>query len=369
MPEKDYYDILGVSADASQEEIRKAYRKLAKKYHPDRNKGSTAAQERFKEISEAHTVLTDPEKRKKYDKLRQAKQGGGDFNFEEFFGGKSKGGRARKGGAEFEGAGGFGDLFSNIFGSGRGAGREYSPQQKGRDIHSRVTVSFEKAAKGGKVTVQVPRMQECKRCGGTGAAPGTKVDICPRCGGRGRVSSGLGDFSVSQVCPQCFGRGKVIQNPCSVCHGEGQVEQDVSVEVDLPPGIETGQKLRLSGMGEPGTAGGPAGDLLLEINVREHHRFRREGLDIYSQVTVDMTEAALGARRDVQTMNGELTVKIPAGTQPGQKLRLHGRGIEGPQGRKGDHYVEVQVAIPKKLTTDQRELLRKFKRTAAASKS
>jgi molecular chaperone DnaJ len=358
MPEKDYYKVLGVSPDASKDEIRKAYRKLAKKYHPDRNKGSDSAQEKFKEISEAYNVLSKPEKRKKYDQLRQAhRRGGAGFNFEDIFGGKG-GGRARSAGQEPFSGGSFSDLFSSIFGESRGAGPSYSTSERGRDIRSRIKIPFEKAARGGKVTVKIPRQQECPRCGGTGAAPGTRVDICPQCGGRGRTSSGLGGFSMSQVCPQCFGRGKIIQNPCGLCNGDGTIEVQADVEVNIPPGIENGQKLRLSGMGEPGVAGGRAGDLILEIEVGGHPTFRRKGLDVYSTLTVSVGEAALGTEKDVKTMNGTVKLKIPPGSQPGQKLRLKKRGIKGKDGRQGDHYVELKVRIPTNPTEKQKEHLR-----------
>lgn len=364
MAEKNYYKTLGVSEDASDEEIRKAYRKLAKKYHPDRNEGSEAAQDKFKEISEAYRVLSDPEKREKYDRLRQAhRQGGAGFSFEDLFGGEqSKSSRSsrRTKGAEFDG-GGLGDLFSNIFGGGGGAGQEYSSPQRGHDVHSRVTISFEKAARGGKVSVKIPRQSECVRCGGTGAAPGSQVDICPQCGGRGKVSTSGGGFSRTRSCPHCFGRGKIIQNPCAVCHGDGTVERQSTVEVDIPPGIEDGKKLRLRGMGEPGSAGGDDGDLILEVKVQEHPSFRREGLDVYSTVTIEMVNAALGTNVDAEIMDGTVNVKVPPGTQPGQKLRLQGRGLKDAQGRKGDHFVEVDVEIPERLTKEQKEILKKFK--------
>ncbi len=373
MAEKDYYKTLGVSEDASDEEIRKAYRKLAKEYHPDRNEGSEAAQEKFKEISEAYRVLSDPEKRQKYDRLRQAhRQGGAGFSFEDLFGGGGGGGggeqtssrRTREspfGGGGGSG-GGLGDIFSNIFGGGGGAGQQYSSPRRGHDVHSRVTIPFEKAAKGGEVSVRIPRESECERCGGTGAAPGSQVDICPQCGGRGQVSTSAGGFSRTQSCPQCFGRGKIIQNPCAVCHGDGSVERQSTVEVDIPPGIEDGKKLRLRGMGEAGKAGAEDGDLILEVNVQEHPSFSREGLDVYGTAQIDMVDAALGTKVDAETMDGTVNVKVPAGTQPGQKLRLKGRGLSDARGRTGDHFVEIEVQIPTELTSEQKELLKKFKK-------
>jgi len=370
MAEKDYYKVLGVPPNASQEQIRKAYRRLAKKYHPDRNKGSEAAQEKFKDIGEAHTVLGDKDKRGQYDALREAQMhGGAGWNFEDLFGAGAAGTGQR--GARHTGGrfgGGLGDLFSSIFGGGTGAGPQYSARQRGRDVHSRIPVAFETAARGGTVRVRIPRQQTCERCDGTGSAPGAKADICPLCGGKGHVSDGEGGFSLSRACPQCFGRGKIIQNPCAVCRGSGMAEKSASVDVNIPKGIEDGQRLRLAGMGEPGVGGGKAGDLILEVHVKSHPTFRRDGLDIYSTAVIDMVEAALGTRADVATMDGTVSVKVPPGTQPGRRLRLKGRGLEGPKGRTGDHYVEVQVRIPSDLTKRQRELLMEFDLKAAPSK-
>ncbi len=362
MTEKDYYKILGVPENASKDEIHKSYRKLAKKYHPDRNKGSDAAQEKFKEISEAYNVLSNPEKKKKYDELRQwQKQGGGagmgGAGFEDIFGSAGpRSGNRQSGFSDM----GFEDIFSSIFGEGRGAGPEYSMKERGRDVRSRVTIPFQKAVKGGKVTVRVPRQQECERCGGTGAAPGTRTDICPRCGGRGRTASGRGDFSISQTCPQCFGRGKIIHSPCSLCSGSGTQEVESGIDVSIPPGIEDGQKLRLKGMGGQGTAGGSTGDLILEVGVEKHPKFSRKGLDIYGKVEVSMVEAALGTEKEVDIIDGQVNLKIPPGVQPGQKMRLKGKGIKAKNGRKGDHYVEVNVKIPRRLSDKQKELLCKF---------
>jgi len=361
MAEKDYYRTLGVSKDASQEGIRKAFRRLAKKYHPDRNKGSEAAEQRFKEISEAHSVLADKDKRQQYDQLREAGMRGGAWNVEDLFGGMRGRGAAEGGrGAEFEDLGGLGDLFGRMFGGAGGIGTEFRTRQRGRDIHSQVGVPFETAAKGGRVTVGIPRQAACKRCSGTGAAPGTKVEVCPHCGGKGRVATGQGGFTVARPCPQCFGRGKIVQKPCAACQGTGMTEQVNRVEVEIPPGIDDGKRLRLAGMGEPGLGGAPAGDLILEVRVQGHPTFRREGLDVFSTVRVSMVDAALGTTVEVQTMNGAGKVRVPAGTQPQQKLRLKGYGLKGPDGRKGDHFVELQVVIPKNLTERQRELLRKL---------
>lgn len=365
MTEKDYYKTLGVSKQASREEIHKSYRKLAKKYHPDRNRGSDSAQAKFKEITEAYNVLSNPEKRKKYDQLRRFRQQGGRMGgFEDIFGSPHSHADSRQ--DAFSSAE-FGDLFSSIFGEGRSAGPGFGMKERGRDVHSRITVPFELAAEGGKVKVKVPRTSECTRCGGSGAAPGTRSDICPSCGGRGRTATGSGGFSISQTCRQCLGRGKIIQNPCSMCSGSGVREIETDLEVNIPRGIENGQKLRLKGMGGQGSAGGGPGDLMLEINVEKHPHFSRNGLDIHSKLTVEMTEAVLGTEKEVNIIDGKVKLKIPAGTQPGRKLRLKGKGIRTKDGRKGDHYVEIRVKIPKKLTQEQKELLDRFASATAGA--
>ncbi|MFO7957244.1 MAG: molecular chaperone DnaJ [Candidatus Brocadiia bacterium] len=374
MREPDYYNVLGVSPDASQEEIRKAYRKLAKEHHPDRHGGSKDAEEKFKKISDAYSVLGDPEKRKQYDQLRRAGMRGGRFegagDFEDMFGGA--GGRWQSGeGINFEDlGGGLGDIFSRIFGGGgRAAGTaQQQTRQRGRDVQTSITIPFDTAVRGGKVEVQVPRERTCPACSGSGAAPGSQVETCSRCGGSGQVLAGQGGFSVARPCPTCFGRGKIIQNPCGRCRGSGTIEDTSSVEVKIPKGVRDGQKLRLSGLGESGAGGGPGGDLLIEVHVESHPEFERKGRDIHSKVRVGMVDAALGTEVDVQTLQGTVSVKVPPGTQPGQKLRIPGYGLETSDGRKGDHYVEVAVSIPRRLTDEQRSLLRQLKRAPAAGK-
>jgi len=368
MPEKDYYQILGLSPNASEEEIRAAYRRLAKKYHPDRNKGSRAAEERFKEIAEAYSVLGDKAKRERYDRLKEAGRRGG-WGFEDLFG-AGAGGGPRPGGQEFrfEDLGAFGDLFSKVFGGGAGPESRFATRRRGNDIYSQVSIPFEVAARGGRVTVRVPRQVACVRCKGTGAAPGTQVRTCPQCGGRGQVSTGLGGFSMQRPCPQCFGRGRVIPRPCAACGGSGTSERLSGVDVTIPRGIGDGQKLRLAGLGQPGAGEGPPGDLILEVRVGSHPRFRRQGLNVSSTVRIDMVDAALGTTMDVQTMGGLVSVKVPPGVQPGQKLRLRGRGLEGADGRRGDHFVQIEVEIPRRLTERQKELLRELGRMRAGAK-
>ncbi len=366
MPERDYYKVLGVSPDASQEEIRKAYRRLAKKHHPDRHGGSKEAEEKFKEISDAYSVLGDPEKRKQYDRLRQAGMRGGAFEGFGGFEGAARGGEGWESGRiRFEDlGGGLGDLFSRIFGGGRG-GSTTARRQRGQDIHSSGTIPFNIAVHGGTIEVDIPKEKTCPSCGGSGAARGSSVDTCPHCGGNGQVLAGQGGFSVSRPCPTCFGRGQIIQKPCGRCRGSGTVEESSRLDVQIPKGIRDGQKLRLSGLGQPGRGGGRAGDLLLEVHVEKHPEFERRGRDIHSKVRVDMVDAALGTEVDVRTLQGEVTVRVPPGTQPGQKLRVPGYGLETSDGRRGDHYVEVMVRIPRKLSPRQKELLEQLRRTPA----
>ena len=378
---KDYYDVLGVSEDASKKEIDRAYRRLAKKYHPDRNPDDDEAEEKFKEISEAHEVLSDPEKREEYDNMRHARsQGdfGGFERYQDIFGQGGRAGRQRQGG--FEGFG-LSDLFENVFGqagpggpggpggmSGMGgAGTRAGGQtaRRGRDIKTSVTIPFDTAVHGGKVEVTVPRQTQCQTCNGSGAAPGSQSTVCPQCGGSGQMQSGLGGFSVQRTCPRCAGRGRIVQKKCPDCGGSGSQQRRSTVDVNIPKGIEDGQKLRLSGLGQDGAAGGPAGDLILEVRVKSHPEFKRKGADVYSETTVDMVEAALGTQVDVRTLDGTVSLKVPPGTQPGQKLRLKERGAEKSDGSRGDHYVTVNVKIPTQLNERQRELLREFRRAHA----
>ncbi len=380
MANKDYYDILGVSEDASKKKIDRAYRRLAKKYHPDRNPDDDEAEQKFKEISEAHEVLSDPEKREEYDAMRQARARGNYSGFEQYEDIFGQGGRRGQGDQfGFEGGFGLSDLFENVFGGGgpggAGAGADagaagtdagartgHRTAQRGRDIRTSVTIPFDTAISGGKVQVTVPRQKECSTCHGSGAAPGSKATVCPQCGGSGQMQSGLGGFSVQRTCPRCVGKGRVMQKKCPSCNGSGTEEIRSTVDVDIPRGIEDGQKLRLSGLGQAGAGGGPDGDLILEVRVQGHPEFERKGHDIYSEVTVDMAEAALGTEVDVKTLDGTVSLKVPPGTQPGQKLRLKDRGAEKKNGARGDHYVEVNVRIPKRLDKRQRQLLREFQR-------
>jgi len=362
MPEKDYYKVLGVESDAKQDDIRKAYRHMAKKHHPDRHGGSKAAEEKFKPIADAWSVLGDADKRKEYDALQRARAHGGPaggFSFEDMFqqGGGFGGGAS--GGAQ---QAGFGDLFSRFFGGGGRSRAPHAPRQRGGDLISTITVPFETSVHGGDIHVNVPREKSCKSCSGSGAAKGSSVDMCPECGGAGQVQAGQGAFSVARPCSTCLGRGKIIQKPCTTCNGSGTVEKPSRVKVAIPKGIEDGKKMRLGGMGRPGSGGAPAGDLLLEVHVAPHPFYTRKGRDIHSKVSVGMADAALGTSVDAQTLHGAVTLKVPAGTQPGRKMRVTGYGLQLPDGSKGDHIVEVQVVIPSNLNEEQRRLLERLRR-------
>ena len=365
MPQKDYYQILGVSENASDEEIKKAYRDLAKRYHPDRNPGDKQAEERFKEITEAYEVLKDPEKRKQYDQLRRMQQSGGftgaeGFDFSHFRQGFGGGAHAE------EGFGGFGfeDLFSQFFDQGEFIRQERYGPQKGEDLYAEVTIPFDMSVKGGTITVQVPRHEVCPRCAGTGAEPGSKVQTCPVCKGTGVVSEGLGGFAFSRPCPNCQGRGKIISQPCRQCGGSGRVQVVRTIRLNIPPGVEDGQTLRVPGQGEPGAAGGRPGDLYVKVRVKEDRFFKRKGANVYVEVPISFVQAALGTKIRVRTPHGKkVELRVPPGTQPGTTFRLRGMGLR-TRNAQGDMYVTVKVTIPKQLTERQKQLLREFQRAA-----
>lgn len=363
MPEKDYYSVLGVTESAGEGEIRKAFRKLAKQYHPDANRGDTNAEKRFKEISEAYEVISDADKRQQYDQLRRARRQGfgaaGGFDPSTFTGG------ARSGGStfSFEDLGDFGDLFSDIFSRepryGAHAGRSYRPQ-KGEELTFSINIPFDLAMRGGKTTLSIPRNESCPKCGGSGAEPGTKPQACPSCNGSGSVSVSQGAFAFSRPCPQCLGRGNINTSPCKSCGGRGTLSRTRTITVDIPKGINDAAKIRLAGQGEAGIAGGPPGDLYLLTHVAPHAEFERKGNDVHSTVTIEMVQAALGAKVPVNTLDGTVTLTVPPGTQPGTKLRLRGRGVKTASGREGHHYVTVEVSVPKNLTEEQKKLLEEF---------
>ena len=360
MAAKDFYQILGVPKDADPGAIKKAYRKLARKYHPDTNPDDATAEERFKEISEAYRVISDPEKRKQYDAMRTAGAGAGFGSGPGGFGfGQGAGGEWQTIDLEDLAGGeglGFGDLFSAIFGGRRGRGA--APRaHKGADRRVEVQVQFAVAARGGEIELRVPLEVECPRCEGKGAEPGTPVETCPQCGGSGSVSLVQGGFAVQRPCPRCYGRGTLIQEPCLKCRGEGSVTEHKRVKVRRPPATEDGERIRLRGKGEPGPAGGPPGDLILTVRVKPDRFFRREGLDLHCTVPITIVQSMLGAKIRVRTIHGKKAeVRVPPGTQSGTRLRLKGLGLER-DGRKGDQYVEIQVKVPEKLSDEERELV------------
>jgi molecular chaperone DnaJ len=363
---KDFYQVLGVSEKASADEIKKAYRKLAKQHHPDANPDNPQAAERFKEIGEAYAVLSDAEKRKQYDQMRRL--GAFGFGRAPAGGPRPQGGPAPGappgGGFSFEDLGdigGLGDLFSSIFDRGRrgGAGRRVGPQ-RGEDVEYVVEISFETAVAGGKITIDLPITEECATCHGTGAAPGLKTHRCTECGGSGTIAFGQGGFQVKRPCPACLGRGEVPDQPCPACGGSGTVRQNRKLQVTVPPAVETGSKVRIAGQGERGREGGPAGDLILTFKVKPHGFFRREGLDVNVTVPINVVQATLGSKIRVRTVGGKRVVlTIPSGTQNGTRFRIRGQGIE-KGGRVGDQYVEVKVEIPEKLSDEEQKALEEF---------
>ena len=361
MTEKDYYSTLGVPRNASIDDIKKAYRKLALKYHPDRNPGNKESEEKFKSISEAYEILSDPKKREAYNQFGQAGVQGG----------AGMGGFGGGGGPS--GMGGFEDLFGDIFGDffgGRGQQRRREKTRgiRGQDLKYDVTISFEEAAFGKKMRVDVPRHVRCTACHGSRAKAGTKPVMCSKCHGEGEVRYTQGFFSISRTCDHCHGEGKVIETPCDMCRGEGTVRETKTVEVSLPPGIDQGQSLRLSGEGNAGSQGGTSGDLYLQIHVKEHPLFSREQDDVVCEVPITFSQASLGAEIEVPTLYGKVAMKIPPGTQWGKVFRLKEKGFPNIHGYgRGDQLVKIMIETPTKLTKEQKELLSKFALLAGES--
>ena len=347
---RDYYEILEVNPNASDAEIKKAYRRLALKYHPDKNPDDKEAEERFKEISEAYEVLSDPQKRATYDQFGHT-MGAGDF-----------GGFRTQGFGDFGSLGDiFGDIFNDFFG-GTPQARARRPQ-RGADLRYNLEIGFEEAARGLQTTVEIPRMETCGECGGRRSARGRSPEPCSLCRGTGQVRFQQGFFSISRTCQQCNGEGVVVTHPCPTCRGRGQVRVARSVSVKIPPGVDTGTRLRLSGEGEAGIHGGPRGDLYIVIRVREHPFFTRDGADILCEVPISFTQAALGAEIQVPTLDGKETLRIPPGTQSGTVIELKGKGFPRLKGYgAGDQRVRVVVETPTRLNARQRELLEEFAR-------
>ncbi|HJP59870.1 MAG TPA: molecular chaperone DnaJ, partial [Gemmatimonadaceae bacterium] len=362
MPQsKDFYAVLGVPSTATQDEIKKAYRKLAKKYHPDANANDAKAGERFKEISEANNVLSDPEKRKQYDEMRRlgAFDGGGFGGFGGF-GSRAGGprGGARSGAGpqtinfqdfDIGGLGGLGDLFSSMFGGeSRQNARQQSPE-KGQTVEVSLDIPFRTAARGGKVPIELEVSEECGTCHGTGAAPGASLKICPNCSGRGVISFGQGGFAVNRPCPVCLGRGQVPTEPCPTCHGTGEIRARKKVLINVPSGVDTGSKIRLKGQGGKGTRSGPPGDLIITFNVLPDKFYKRDGLDVIATVPLNIAQATLGTKISVRTLDGKkVAIRIPAGTPSGKRFRVRGQGIQKAD-TKGDLIVEVAIQVPEKL--------------------
>ncbi|MCW5554178.1 MAG: molecular chaperone DnaJ [Verrucomicrobiae bacterium] len=352
MAKRDYYEVLGVSRDADAEEIKKAYRKLAIKHHPDKNPGDKAAEENFKELSEAYEALSDPQKRRAYDqyghaafdpRARAGRAGAGGFHdpfeiFREVFGGSS--------------------IFDDFFGTAR---NDPSQPQRGNDLRYDLELSFEEAALGCEKEISVTKPERCDACDGSGVEAGSKVKTCPTCHGRGQVVSSRGIFSIAQTCPHCQGAGRVVEKPCKRCHGAGRRDQTSKIKLRIPAGVDTGSRLRSGGNGEAGLRGGPPGDLYVVLHTRAHDIFQRDGDDLLCEVPVSFVQAALGTEIEVPTLNGQATIKVPAGTQPGTLFRLRGKGIKNLQGYgHGDLHVRIDVEVPTQLTAAQRNKLQEF---------
>jgi molecular chaperone DnaJ len=348
MAKRDYYEVLEVERCSGQEEIKKAYKRLAFEYHPDRNPGNSHAEEKFKEINEAYQVLSNSEKRAQYDSF-------GHISGEGFF-------------SDTDFSRNFNDLFGNLFDEVFNVGRRRRPE-RGRDLKYAIELTFEEAAFGVDKEIVVPKRFFCQECGGRGAAPDGEI-TCLMCAGRGEVRYSEGFFAISRTCSNCNGAGRVIKKACSKCKGEGSVNSEQTVKVKIPAGITNGARLRIRGEGEIGLLGGSSGDLYVEIYVKEHPFFKREGKDIFCEVPVSLVQAALGAEIDIPTLEGKTTIRIPSGTQPGQTLKLKGKGVSSLNGKgKGDLYIKIQVEVPVKLSSKQKQLLEEFSRESEGDDS
>ena len=360
---RDYYEVLGVSRGASEDEIKKAYKKMARKYHPDLNPGDKTAEEKFKEANEAYEVLSDADKKARYDQYGHA---GVDPNF-----GAGGFGGGFDGSFDF---GDLGDIFGSFFGGGFGGGRRTNPNapQRGESIRMSIAISFEEAAFGCEKAVTVERYETCDTCHGNGCAPGTSPEVCPDCHGTGTVQvrrqTPMGVFATSSPCPKCGGKGRIIHQPCKDCRGSGMVRKKKTIQASIPAGIDNGQTISIRGQGNAGKNGGPAGDLLITITVRPHELFRREGTSVLCEAPITFTQAVLGAELEIPTIDGKVKYTLPEGTQSGTTFRLKGKGIPSINGRgRGDQYVTVYIETPKNLNKEQKEALKKFAETMGES--
>jgi molecular chaperone DnaJ len=348
MSKRDFYEVLGVGKQADVKEVKKAYRRVAMKYHPDRNPDDADAEDKFKEATEAYEILSDAEKRSAYDQYGHA---GVD---------PQMGGAGGFGGGNFSDI--FGDVFGDIFGGGGGGGRGRSGPQRGSDLRYNLDLSLEQAVHGDNVKIKIPSLVACGTCDGSGAKKGSKAAECKTCGGHGQVRMTQGFFSVQQTCPNCRGAGTVIKDPCNSCQGQGRVEETKTLSVKVPPGVDTGDRIRLSGEGEAGPDGGPAGDLYVQVQVREHSIFERDGRNLYCDVPISFPDAALGGELEVPTLDGRVKLKIPPETQTGKLFRLRGKGVVPVRGgAAGDLLCRVVVETPVNLNKEQKELIRELK--------
>ena len=354
MSKRDFYEVLGVAKGTDKKEIKQAFRRMAMKYHPDRNPGDKAAEESFKEVNAAYEILADDQKKAAYDQYGHA---GVDPN-------------ARGGGQAGAGFGDvFGDMFGDIFGGAGGGGGGRSSVQRGSDLRYTMELDLEKAVRGTTKEIRIPTQVECKPCDGSGARPGTSSKTCGTCHGQGQVRMQQGFFSVQQTCPTCHGNGKVISDPCNSCHGEGRVQEYKTLSVKIPSGVDTGDRIRLTSEGEAGVNGGPSGDLYVQVSVREHKIFTRDGKNLYCEVPISFTDAALGGDIEVPTLDGRVKLKIPEGAQSGKMFRLRGKGVTQVRGGgQGDLMCRVAVETPVHLNKEQKDLLRKFHDTMEATK-
>ena len=357
MAKRDYYDVLGIQRGADEAEIKKAYRRIAMKYHPDRNPGDKTAEEMFKEANEAYSVLSDPQKKAAYDQFGHAAVDG-------------QGGAGGFGG--FGGGASFSDIFGDVFGDifGGGGARARSGPQRGSDLRYNLEIDLEDAVHGATIKIRVPTLESCEECHGSGARRGSSPVTCTTCGGAGQIRMQQGFFSVQQTCPQCRGKGKMIKDPCGSCHGRERVERQKTLSVKIPPGVDTGDRIRLSGEGEAGPEGGPPGDLYVQVAVRPHAIFERDGKNLFCEVPISFADAALGGELEVPTLDGRVKLKIPEGTQTGKLFRLRGKGVAPVRGGgAGDLLCKVAVETPVNLDKRQRELLEEFRKTLEGDSS